>query len=55
MTTMLGGQGKALVNNVHCSDEMAIAMHGYFTDEGKLNIEEYFQQVERLKKKRKAS
>ena len=55
MTTMLGGQGRALVNNVHCSDEMAIAMHGYFTDEGKLPIEEYYQQVERLKKKRKAS
>ena len=37
MTTLLGGSGKALSNMVHCSDEMAVAMHGYFTDEGSDN------------------
>lgn len=51
MTTLLGGTGKALSNNVHCSDEMAIASHSYFTGEGKLPIEDYYQQVEALKKK----
>ena len=51
MTTLLGGSGKALSNMVHCSDEMAVAMHGYFTDEGRLPIEDYRIQIEKLKKK----
>lgn len=41
MTTLLGGSGTALSNVVHCSDEMSVALHGYFTDEGKLDIESY--------------
>lgn len=51
MSSLLGGTGTALSNMVHCSDEMAIAMHGFFTDEGKLDIEAYFQAVQKLKKK----
>ena len=41
MTTLLGGTGKALSNMVHMSDEMSVSLHGYFTDEGKLDIESY--------------
>ena len=51
MTSLLGGTGSSLSNLVHCSDEMAIACHGYFTNEGKLPIEDYYQAVEKLKKK----
>ena len=51
MATMLGGVGGSLSNTVHMSDEMAIACNQYFTDEGKLDIETYYQQVQKLKKK----
>lgn len=52
MTTLLGASGKALSNNVHMSDEMAIACQGFFTDNGNLDIEGYYQQIEKLKKKK---
>lgn len=51
MTSLLGASGKALSNLVHCSDEMAIAMHGFFTDNGNLNIESYYQTIQKMKKK----
>ena len=52
MTTLLGGTGKALSNNIHCSDEMTIAMQGFFTDNGNLDIEGYYKQIEKLKKQK---
>ena len=55
MTSLLGATGKALSNLVHMSDEMAIASHGFFTDNGNLPIEEYYQQIKKLKKKVKAA
>lgn len=51
MATLLGGVGGSLSNTVHMSDEMAIASNQFFTDEGKLDIEAYYQEVQRLKKK----
>ena len=51
MATLLGGVGNALSNTVKMSDEMAIACNQYFTDEGKLDIETYYQQVQKLKQK----
>ena len=52
MTTLLGASGKALSNNVHMSDEMAIACQGFFTDNGNLDIESYYKQIEKLKKQK---
>ena len=52
MTSLLGASGKALSNLVHMSDEMAIACQGYFTDNGNLDIEHYYKQIESLKKKK---
>ena len=52
MSTLLGGVGDALSNTVKMSDEMTIAMQGFMTDCGNLDIETYYQQVEKLKKSR---
>lgn len=51
MATLLGGVGGSLSNTVHMSDEMSIAMHGYITNGGTLDIDNYYQQIEKLKKK----
>ena len=55
MSTLLGGVGEALSNTVHMSDEMTVALHCYITDNGELDIESYFKQVQDLKKKKKLS
>ena len=51
MTTLLGAQGEALSNMVHMSDEMSVSMHGYLTDDGKLDIESYRLAVEKIQKR----
>lgn len=51
MATLLGGVGGSLSNTVHMSDEMAVSFHGYVTNNGALDIESYYQQIEKLKKK----
>ena len=43
--TLLGGSGVALSNAVRMSDEMSIAMHGYFTDGGNLDLEKYYKRL----------
>ena len=41
MATLLGGEGLGLTSSVRMSDEMSIAMHGYFTNEDTLDIDAY--------------
>lgn len=43
MATLLGGEGLGLTSSVRMSDEMSIAMHGYFTNEDTLDIDAYNQ------------
>lgn len=43
MTTLLGGEGDALSPCVHMIDEQSVASHGYFTDDGNLDIEKYYR------------
>lgn len=45
MTTLLGGEGDALSPCVKVIDEQIISMHGYMTDDGKLNIEKYYKML----------
>ena len=44
-TTLLGGEGAGLSSTVHMSDEQAVAMHGYLTNNETLDIERYYQAI----------
>ena len=43
MTTLLVGEGEALCPCVKMIDEQAVAMHGYMTDDGELDIDKYYK------------
>lgn len=45
MATLLGGEGDALSSTVHMSDEMSIAMHGWVTNNGTLDIDKYWRAI----------